>query len=178
MKNILRAWLIGVSGILCSGAFAQSTNLKGIVKDAATEVPLAEVSVLLEESQNLEISDKNGQFTFSNLKKGTYHFIFFAEGYTTKVEELKINEQSNINWEIQLDSLQLNLEAIEVEAERRQSYGLRRLRNVEGMAIYAAKKSEVIELENLVANLATNNARQVYKGIAGLNVFACQSFAQ
>ena len=34
-----------------------------------------------------------------------------------------------------------------------------------------AKKSEVIIPEQLVANLATNNARQVYSRVAGLNIW-------
>ncbi|WP_223284462.1 TonB-dependent receptor family protein [Hymenobacter qilianensis] len=42
---------------------------------------------------------------------------------------------------------------------------------MEGTAIFAAKKSEVIIPDNLVANLATNNARQVYARVAGLNIW-------
>ena len=39
------------------------------------------------------------------------------------------------------------------------------------MGIYEGKKSEVIIPEQLVANLATNNARQVYARVAGLNIW-------
>ena len=46
-----------------------------------------------------------------------------------------------------------------------------RLRNVEGTAIYAAKKSELIELDQVEGNLAANNAREVYKGVPGLNIW-------
>lgn len=39
------------------------------------------------------------------------------------------------------------------------------------ITIYAAKKSEVIQIKKLTANLAINNPRQVYKGIPGLNIW-------
>ncbi len=69
----------------------------------------------------------------------------------------------------QEDSIVLDLKAIEVKAKS--DAAIRKLRNVEGTAIYAAKKSEVIALDKLNANLATNNARQAYKGVAGLNIW-------
>jgi Fe(3+) dicitrate transport protein len=46
-----------------------------------------------------------------------------------------------------------------------------KLRAVEGMAIYEGKKTEVVRLEQTNANLATNNARQVFARIAGLNIW-------
>ncbi len=69
------------------------------------------------------------------------------------------------------DSLEISLETVEIHDQGTASFDIRRLRNVEGTAIYAGRKSEVIELKHVVANLATNNARQVYKGIAGLNIW-------
>lgn len=50
-------------------------------------------------------------------------------------------------------------------------FGLSRLHAIENMGIYEGKKTEVIIPEQLVANLATNNARQVFSRIAGLNIF-------
>ena len=115
-------------------------------------------------------SDKKGYYELTDLKAGKHELIFFAEGYTTVNKEIELSESDYI-FDLSLDSLGITLEAIEVEAATRQQYGIRRLRNVEGMAIYAAKKTEVINLQNVVANLVTNNARQIYKGIAGLNIW-------
>ncbi len=50
-------------------------------------------------------------------------------------------------------------------------FGFTRLKNVEGVSIFAGKKSEVILVDKLTANLATNNARQVYSKVAGLNIY-------
>src|SRR6202789_1729331 len=53
----------------------------------------------------------------------------------------------------------------------RQSFGIIRLNDVDGMGIYAGKKSEVIVIKDITANTATNNARQIYSKIAGLNIY-------
>lgn len=50
-------------------------------------------------------------------------------------------------------------------------FGFTRLRNVEGVAVFAGKKSEVVLVDQLIANLSTNNARQVYSKVAGLNIY-------
>jgi Fe(3+) dicitrate transport protein len=47
----------------------------------------------------------------------------------------------------------------------------RNLWSVEGFGIYAARKTEVIYLDEAAANLATNNARQIYGRVAGLNIW-------
>jgi Fe(3+) dicitrate transport protein len=61
------------------------------------------------------------------------------------------------------------LDSVKVKSAR-QSFGIIRLNDVDGMGIYAGKKSEVIVLKDITANTATNNARQVYAKIAGLNI--------
>lgn len=71
----------------------------------------------------------------------------------------------------QQDSLEYKLDEVEIRTRQQPEYALRSLRNVEGTAIYAGKKTEVIQLNNIQANLATNNAREVYKGVAGLNIW-------
>jgi Fe(3+) dicitrate transport protein len=50
-------------------------------------------------------------------------------------------------------------------------FGVTRLKDVEDAGIYAGKKSEVIVLKDITANTATNNSRQIYSGIAGLNIY-------
>ncbi|PUZ22455.1 Fe(3+) dicitrate transport protein [Chitinophaga costaii] len=49
--------------------------------------------------------------------------------------------------------------------------GFSHLHDVEGTSIYAGKKTEVIVLKDVVANTATNNPRQVYGKVAGLNIW-------
>ncbi len=149
----------------------QNAQIQGKIVDTENGNAIPNANILLEETTQSRLSTKDGTFIFDNLKANTYHLLLFAEGYTTTTKKVKIEDNQQLNLTIQLDSLSLNLVAVEVEAEKRETYGIRRLRNVEGMAIYAAKKTEVIDMENLLANLATNNPRQVYKNIPGLNIW-------
>jgi Fe(3+) dicitrate transport protein len=59
--------------------------------------------------------------------------------------------------------------SVNVESEKRRD--LRALRSVEGAAIYEAKKTELITPDELTANRATNNARQIFAKVAGVNVW-------
>lgn len=63
------------------------------------------------------------------------------------------------------------LHAIVVKAPEQMNAGFTRLRDVEGTAIYAGKKTEVVVIKDLVGNKATNNSRQVYARVAGLNIW-------
>src|ERR1700728_3774070 len=62
------------------------------------------------------------------------------------------------------------LDSVKVRSAR-QSFGIVRLNDVDGSGIYAGKKSEVIVLKDITANTATNNARQIYSKVAGLNIY-------
>lgn len=61
------------------------------------------------------------------------------------------------------------LQEVEVTDEKENNFG--HMYQVDGMKITAGKKSEVINVEKLTVNKATNNTRQVYAKVAGLNIF-------
>ncbi len=63
------------------------------------------------------------------------------------------------------------LREVTVTAGQEQTMGLTRLRAVEGVTIYEGKKSEVVSLRDITANTATNNPRQVFSRVAGLNIW-------
>ena len=72
---------------------------------------------------------------------------------------------------ITLRPLSLDLSSVLVTAEARRREALTRLRAVEGTAIYAGRKTEVVSLDALTVNLATNQARQIYAEVSGLNIY-------
>ncbi len=146
----------------------QAFQLTGKVTEASQQKPIADAMVYIQESASTLEANKQGVFESEPLPGGKYTLTIFAEGYATEVLEVEASTAGPLD--IRLRPLSINMETVEVEAEA-ERHGLRRLRNVEGVAIYAAKKSEVIELENVLGNLAANNAREVYKGIAGLNIW-------
>src|SRR5580704_10851530 len=62
------------------------------------------------------------------------------------------------------------LDSVKVKAARK-TFGITRLKDVDGAGIYSGKKSEVIVLKDITANTATNNSRQIYSRVAGLNIY-------
>ena len=86
--------------------------------------------------------------------------FIFSQNDSLKTDSLKKKGNKNID-----------LTEVEVVSEKDNSFGISRLNNVEGTTIYAGKKSEAIYLQDLNANLAANNSRQVFAKIAGINIF-------
>jgi Fe(3+) dicitrate transport protein len=115
-------------------------------------------------------TDASGHFSFSMLPASHYVVTVFLPGY--KKHEQKVNlSGGNADLMIQLDSISTSLSEVIVESQKENNFGIGKLMNVEGTAIYAGKKTEVITLNDINANLATNNARQVFAKVAGLNIF-------
>ncbi|WP_149275190.1 TonB-dependent receptor domain-containing protein [Pareuzebyella sediminis] len=132
--------------------------------------PLADVEVYLKESQRLEITDQDGNFKFSQVAQGAYTMVVFAFEYEVFEKEFTLDGPFFID--IRLEPLRAEeLSEVVLTQRRERIFALKQLRKVEGTAIYAGKKSEVVLLEAITGNLAANNARQVYGQVVGLNIY-------
>lgn len=149
-------------------SFAQYT-LFGTVRLQKTNEPAVACRIILNAGTPTTVTDKNGNFTFKNLAPGDYKVQTVLEGLLTVNTEVKV-EKADVNLDIYLDSLSITLESVEI-TQKKSDFGFTRMRSVESMGIYEGKKTEVILPEQLVANLATNNARQVFSRVAGLNIW-------
>ena len=85
--------------------------------------------------------------------------------------EKDIDPNKNLKISIVLPSRIQNLSEVVINARKKRIFKLRRLKDFEGTSVFAGKKSEVISLEESLANVASNNSRQIYSQIAGLNIF-------
>ncbi|GAB4493791.1 MAG: TonB-dependent receptor [Saprospiraceae bacterium] len=63
------------------------------------------------------------------------------------------------------------LREVTVTAGQEQGLVMSQLRGVENFGIYKGKKTEVVLLSEITANVATNNPRQVYGRVTGLNIW-------
>nr|WP_297915403.1 TonB-dependent receptor [uncultured Allomuricauda sp.] len=144
-------------------------TVSGIVTDD-DGAPLEGAEVYLRQAQTLSITDEDGRFAIENVKEGSYDIIIFTLGYRVMEKSLEVSE--SVALQFQLEALEVQeLSEVVITQEREKVFALQKLKTVEGTAIYAGKKSEVILVENLVGNLATNNARQVYNQVVGLNIY-------
>jgi Fe(3+) dicitrate transport protein len=153
--------------LLGHSAQAQQT-LRGRVREADTNQPVAGCEVYVKGSRHIVRTDSLGLFTLSKLPTGRVQLQFSSLSYQTFRTEASTGSAEV--QEFQLSRRDQTLGEVVVAAPQ-STFGQGRLREVEGTAIFAAKKSEVIVPDNLVANLATNNARQVYARVAGLNIW-------
>ena len=143
--------------------------LHGTVLSRSDSSAIANCTVHLNDGKQIVTSDDQGHFTIRDLADGTYTLHLTQSDFRYKKQEilLKGNNQSVM---VYLEPYDVTLEEV-VVTDQNVDLGLVRMRGVENMGIYEGKKSEVILPDQLVANLATNNARQIYSRVAGLNIY-------
>jgi len=150
-------------------AFGQFT-ISGFITDQVTGEPVPEVEIYEEFSAKSYRSDKKGFFQISDLSYGKYNLFFFALGYEISNRVIQLGADSK-NLKIQLRKLSRELSEVAVVNQRDQIFSIKRLREVEGTSIYAGKKNEVVDLSQMSVNTSSNNARQIYSQVSGLNIY-------
>lgn len=160
-------WLL----LLSTFASAQYT-VSGTVLLMPEETPAPMAQIQVAHTNVVAESSLEGKFSLQFDFQGEYVIYVYYAGY--KAFSDTIDVQADIgNYTIQLTPLVEQLNTVTVEAEKPNNFGKLHLRSVdlEGTAIYASKKSEVVVLEDTPANLATNNSREVYSKVVGLNIW-------
>lgn len=136
--------------------------------NTATNKPLKNVQVYNEMGGLLAETNALGEFKFIT-EKTKLPLIFYAEGYKIKNVFVELNKFQNLK--IVLNIFSEDLSEIQIKARKERVFELKRLKDVEGTSIFAGKKTEVILVNQSTANVATNNARQIFNQIAGLNIY-------
>lgn len=156
--------------ILSSACFAQNTgSIIGSVQSKT--VILAGANVKLEGTNHGSVTDEKGNFIIQNIPAGKYMLTASIVGFKTKSQNVTVRDQKVSVIHFDLDTGTIALGEVTITTEKENTFGITRLKSVEGTAIYAGKKSEVIVLEDIVANTATNNSRQIFSKVAGLNIW-------
>jgi Fe(3+) dicitrate transport protein len=131
-------------------------------------IPINKVQIYNSEGGLLAETNSKGYFEFS-LNKDQLSVLIYSENF--KLKELTIFLNKSTNLKIILNSFTEELSEIQIKARKNKVFELKRLQDVVGTSIYAGKKTEVILVDQSMANLASNNARQIYSQVAGLNIF-------
>lgn len=164
MKSVIICSLVFC--LLCvSSAFAQQLAVEGTVRVGAEPAIGATVSLLPGDRQL--VTNDNGFFRFNKLAEGKYQLVVSYVGYKSDTLEIELPLQgANPDFNLVPSMLE-----VVVVTGRQHDAVSGRLKDVVGTAIYAGKKTELITMKNLNANLATNNTRQIYGRIPGLNIW-------
>ncbi|MEX2352530.1 MAG: TonB-dependent receptor [Balneolaceae bacterium] len=145
-------------------------QISGTVTDLETDEPIEGVDIYDNEAGRSFQTDKNGYFEIKNLQEGTYNLYFYNLGYETIYRSFVIeNEDQEVNF--QLEPLSREMSEVAVFDQQNRIFTMQRLREVEGTSIFAGKKNEVISLDQITVNTSSNNARQIYGQVSGLNIF-------
>ena len=142
-------------------------KVSGYVLDEDTNLPINNVAIYDNNSDKIYYSDSDGYFEFIK-NKNTVEIVFFIEGYILLSKQL---DEDNVNLDIKLSSRVEQLNEVVVRANKKKIFQIRRMKDFEETSVFAGKKNEVILLELSMANLASNNARQIYNQIPGLNIY-------
>ncbi|MCC8411196.1 TonB-dependent receptor [Mucilaginibacter sp. UR6-1] len=168
MKNKLlsKTLLFILLNVNCYYAFAQDFTINGIVKQNG-EVA-ASAAITLNPANRTTSVNERGYFEFKGVAAGSYELVIKYIGAKEYHENIKVYKDITLNISLSnADSKLLNEVSVNDSSQRMASGNLRQ---VEGTAIYAGKKTEVINVGNLNVNLATNNTRQIYSRVAGINI--------
>ncbi|WP_428225492.1 TonB-dependent receptor domain-containing protein [Flavobacterium sp.] len=132
-------------------------------------VKLNSIEVLNKNTGKTSFSNAQGFFEVQLQKAGKHTFVFLSEDYTLEEKTIEIIvNQTALN--VVMTPFNKKLNEVVISKNRKKIAGIKQLKDVEGTAIYAGKKTEVVQVSNLVANKSTNNARQIYAQVVGLTI--------
>ncbi|MAY83329.1 MAG: hypothetical protein CMP59_04270 [Flavobacteriales bacterium] len=163
----MRSSLFFMAMLLCSSMMAQSLKINGLVKDADQKA-VDQVVVSLSKVNLNAITDQNGAFEFKGLDSGNYVLIVRSVNY--KHYQTQIQLKGDTTLQIVLVERTVQLAEVEVMAEEG-TFGIRKLRGVEDGGLYEGKKTEVVAVDQILANKSTNNSRQIFNRIPSLNIW-------
>ncbi|MGN6493072.1 MAG: TonB-dependent receptor domain-containing protein [Agriterribacter sp.] len=166
MKYIL---ILLVSCLLQGMVQAQKLSaLQGTIRTG--NEPVTGATVEIKPADKTAVSNDNGFFRIAKLDAGNYTIVVSAAGYKKYERKVQL-EEKDLTLDINLEQKEIeSLEEIVISSYKSESVS-GKLSDVSGTAIYAGKKTEVINMGNLNANLASNNTRQIYARIPGLNIW-------
>ena len=160
-KNLALIYLL----LFCNFSFAQNIY-SGFIKSSENNKPIKGVEIYNKIGGELSQTDENGFFKFNSSEKDLT-IILFARNFNVFEQKIISNEKINI----QLRPLSRELMEVEVKSRKQKIFELKRLSDVEGTSIFAGKKNEVVLVKQSMANLASNNARQIFSQVTGLNIY-------
>jgi Fe(3+) dicitrate transport protein len=148
--------------------FSQYTVSGKITNTNNTPIPFTEV---FNNTTNVLVkANVDGEYAFLKVKPGKYKLTFLSDDYKVAEKEIEVINQ-NLVVNTALEPLEIQLSEVVIENRRQEHFGIARLSDIEGTAIYAGKKTEVVVIGKQLGNMATNTPRQVFAQVVGLNIY-------
>ena len=153
-----------------SNSYAQTGAIEGKVTWADQQKRVEDAQVGLLMTSYIAKTNQNGYYRIDSIQPGTYRLKVFLLGYESEVKEVKVDSTlKQVNFKV--DTISRELDVVQFESKQNEEFGIRRMRNVEDMGIYSGKKNEVLLMDEMTANKATDKSRQIYAKVAGVHVW-------
>lgn len=167
MKSLINTILL--SQLVIFAAFGQKAAISGKVVDKSKQA-IVGASVTLKGTVRGVQSNTTGEYIIKGLKAGNYTVVVSSVGLKSKELSFILQENEVKSLDFELEDETYTLKDIQVVASRGVR-GNEYLGEVDGYSINATKKNEVIKLDNINANLAMNNSRQIFSRTPGISVW-------
>ena len=151
--------------LIFSWSYSQNT-VSGYVIDQNTNQPIINAKIYSNSEGLIANSDSKGYFQI-DVETNSIITFFFEEYRVLENTVAELREDSMIYLEPILEQL----DEIEIISRNEKIFSLQRLNEFKGTTIFEGKKNEVVLVDQSMANLASNNSRQIYSQVAGLNIF-------
>ena len=155
--------------LLVTAMVSAQFSVSGTITASDTQQAVANAEVYLTNLSRSTTTDAAGMYRFDDVPTGNHTLVAFSFEYDFEETTVSVGTDEVIN--IELSPLGETLSEVLITKRKERIFALKQLKDVEGTAIYAGKKSEVVVMENLTANVATGNARQIYAQVVGLNIY-------
>ncbi len=167
MKSLINTILLFL--VVGVAAFGQKIIITGKVTDKSKQA-IVGASVTLKGTVRGVQTNTSGEYILKGLKAGDYTVAVSSIGLKSKEFSVSLQESETKTLDFELEDETYILKDIEVVASRGVR-GNEHLAEVDGYSINATKKNEVIKLDNINANLAMNNSRQIFGRTPGISVW-------
>ncbi|MBR9861590.1 TonB-dependent receptor [bacterium] len=149
--------------VSCFEGLAQSANLAVRISDTVNYKKVQ--GLLLLDSSSYDV--QSPITIIESLEPGRYQMMFICEGYQTVNQIIVLNPGMN-RLMLHLSPASQQVDSVIVRARINRD---NRPTAISGLTICATKKVEFIAPDHRKVNISTNNSRQVYQSIAGLNIW-------
>lgn len=148
-----------------SELLAQRESIRlNIHVESAEEAPTGKVEVLIYSG------GKNQKFIIDSLcvasvyKGDSVKVLVLCKKFDSQLIQFLASQDTSFHFHLHLPHT--TLDGVEIKGSKRTW-----LKSVDHFGIYEGKKTEVVDMQDISANTATNNARQIYSRITGLNIW-------
>lgn len=163
-------WLVVLMMLCYTLVNAQNAVVSGVILLDKNNKPVSGVSVKIQALNLNTQTDDMGRFTLQKVPFGNYQLDIFYHNYQHLTKAIIVDSIEEF-LEIKLVVLNKKLDEVTITSTNENTNGIGRLNSIEGLAIYEAKKNELIKIADITSNLSTNNARQIFNKVPGLNIW-------